>query len=99
MKSASYEKKEQVGERSTVCSHRYADCLLKNTYTKDNKYAVNQKLEHVFLYQFQKSFWLQMNECSKIHLGIIYITYRITTDKEAVFRSRFVDSPLKQKRK
>jgi hypothetical protein len=40
--------KEQVGEkRSTVCTHRYADCLLKNTSTKENKYVVNQKLEHV----------------------------------------------------
>jgi hypothetical protein len=39
---------EQVGEkRSTLCTHRYADCLLKNTSTKDNKYVVNQKLEHV----------------------------------------------------
>jgi hypothetical protein len=27
--------------------NRYADCLLKNTSTKDNKYVVNQKLEHV----------------------------------------------------
>jgi hypothetical protein len=32
---------------------------LKNTSTKDNKYVVNQILEHVFLYQFQKTFWLQ----------------------------------------
>jgi ribosomal protein S24E len=40
--------KEQVGEkRSTVCTHRYADCLLKNMSTKHNKYVVNQKLEHV----------------------------------------------------
>jgi hypothetical protein len=40
--------KEQVGERrSTVCTHRYADCLLKNTSTKYNKYVVNQKLELV----------------------------------------------------
>jgi hypothetical protein len=40
--------KEQIGEkRNTVCTHRYADCLLKNTSTKHNKYVVNQKLEHV----------------------------------------------------
>jgi hypothetical protein len=39
--------KEQVGEkRSTVCTHRYADCLLINMSTKHNKYVVNQKLEH-----------------------------------------------------
>ena len=39
--------KEQVDEeRSTVCTHRYADCLLKNTPTKQNKYVVNQELEH-----------------------------------------------------
>jgi hypothetical protein len=36
--------KEKVGEkRSTVCTHRYADCLLKNTSIKHNKYVVNQK--------------------------------------------------------
>jgi hypothetical protein len=36
--------KEEVGEKkSTVCTHRYADCLLKNTSTKDNKYVVNQE--------------------------------------------------------
>jgi len=40
--------KEQVGEEGiTVCTHRYADCLLKNTSTKDNKYIVNKKIEHV----------------------------------------------------
>jgi hypothetical protein len=34
--------KEQVNEnRSTVCSHRYADSLLKNTFTKHSKYVVN----------------------------------------------------------
>jgi hypothetical protein len=40
--------KEQVGEkRSTVCTHRYADCLLKNTSTNHSKYVVNHKFEHV----------------------------------------------------
>jgi hypothetical protein len=34
-------------EKNTVCTHRYADCLLKNTPTKHSKYVVNQKLEHV----------------------------------------------------
>jgi hypothetical protein len=38
--------KEQVGEkRSTACTHRYADCLLKNTSTIQNKNVVNKKLE------------------------------------------------------
>ena len=38
--------KEFVGEkRTTVCTHRYADCLLKNTSIKHSKYVVNQKLE------------------------------------------------------
>jgi hypothetical protein len=37
--------KEQVGEkRSTVCTHRYADCLLKNTSTRHNNYFVNVSL-------------------------------------------------------
>jgi hypothetical protein len=40
--------KEQVGEkRSAVFTHGYADCLLKNTSTKYNKYGVNHKHEHV----------------------------------------------------
>ena len=40
--------KEQVGEKKrTVCTHRYADCLLKNTSTKHSKYVVNQKLEDI----------------------------------------------------
>jgi hypothetical protein len=40
--------KKQVGEkRSTVATHRNADCLLKNTSTKHSKYVVNQNLENV----------------------------------------------------
>ena len=31
---------------STVCTHRYADCLLKSSSTKHSKYIVNQKLEN-----------------------------------------------------
>jgi hypothetical protein len=39
--------KEQVGKkRRTLCTHRYADCLLKNRFTNHSKYVVNQKLEH-----------------------------------------------------
>ena len=39
--------KEQVGEkRSIACTHRYADCLSKNTLTKQIKYVVNPKVEH-----------------------------------------------------
>jgi hypothetical protein len=41
---------------STVCTHRYADCLLKNTSTKENKYGVNQKLEHVDDISFRELF-------------------------------------------
>ena len=49
--------KEQVGEkRSTVCTHRYTNCLLKNTSTKHNKYVVNQKLEHVEDISFRELF-------------------------------------------
>jgi hypothetical protein len=46
--------KEQVGEkRGTVCTHGYADCLLKNTSTK---YGVNQKHEHVDDISFRELF-------------------------------------------
>ena len=49
--------KEQVGEKSSiVCTHRYADCLLKITSTKDNKYIVNQTLEHVDDISFRELF-------------------------------------------
>ena len=49
--------KEHVGEtRSTVCTHRYADCLLQNTSTKDNNYVVNQKLQHVDDTSFRELF-------------------------------------------
>jgi bisphosphoglycerate-dependent phosphoglycerate mutase len=50
--------REQVGEKkSTVCTHRYTeDCLLKTTSTKDNKYVVNQKLEHVDDINFKELF-------------------------------------------
>jgi len=49
--------KEQVGEkRSRVCTHKHSDCLLKNTFTKDNKYVVNQKLEHVDDISFREMF-------------------------------------------
>ena len=34
----------------------YADCLLKNTSTKNNKYVVNQKLEHVDDISFRELF-------------------------------------------
>ena len=40
--------KEQVGEkRSTICTHGYANFLLKNAPTKHNKYVVNQTLEYI----------------------------------------------------
>jgi hypothetical protein len=39
-------KKQVCEKRSTGCTHRYAACLLKNTSIKENKYVVNQKLEH-----------------------------------------------------
>ena len=39
--------KNKNKKRSTVFTHRYADCLLKNTSAKHKKYVVNQKLEHV----------------------------------------------------
>ena len=49
--------KEQVDEkRRTVFTDRYADCLLKNISTKDNKYVVNEKLEHVDDISFRELF-------------------------------------------
>ena len=34
---------------STVCTHRYADCLLRNTSTDHKKYVVNQKLDALMI--------------------------------------------------
>ena len=49
--------KETVGEkRSTACTHRFADCLLKNTSTKHSKYVVNQKLQHADDINFRELF-------------------------------------------
>jgi hypothetical protein len=36
-----------IEKRCTICTHGYADFLLKNTSTKHSKYVVNQKHEHV----------------------------------------------------
>jgi hypothetical protein len=42
--------KEQVGDKwSTVCAHRFADCLLKTR-------SPNQKLEHVDDFSFRELF-------------------------------------------
>ena len=49
--------KEQVGEKmSTLCTQKYADCLLTNTSIKHYKYVVNQKLEHVDDISFRELF-------------------------------------------
>jgi len=74
--------KEKVGEkRSTFCAHRYADCLLKYTFIKQNKYVDNQKLEHGDDICFRKLFGrigvffvLQNKICPFLAQGIcIYI--------------------------
>ena len=39
--------KERVGKKkNTFDTNRNADCLLKNMFTKQNKYVVNKKLKH-----------------------------------------------------
>jgi hypothetical protein len=43
--------------RSTVSIQRNADCLLKNTPTKHNTYAVNQNLRHLDDISFREHFW------------------------------------------
>jgi hypothetical protein len=47
--------KEQVGERmSTVCSHKYVDCLLENRSREHIKCVFNEKLEHVDDFSFRE---------------------------------------------
>ena len=44
--------KEQVDEeRNTVCTHRYADCLLKNTSTKDFQLLITPLVFKLFLFK------------------------------------------------
>jgi hypothetical protein len=59
----------------------YANCLLKNTSTKDNKYVVHQKLEHVDYISFKElfgrirvGFFLQNKICPFLAQGMcIYV--------------------------
>jgi hypothetical protein len=50
--------KEQAARRGAQFygTLRYADCLLKNTSTKENKFVVNQKLEQVDVISFRELF-------------------------------------------
>ena len=73
--------KEQVGkkEKNTVGTHRSADCLLKNTSTKHNKYVVNQKVEHDDDISFREHFgriksilFLQNKICLFLAQGIYF---------------------------
>jgi hypothetical protein len=53
MMTASYEKKITSRREEEHRLHpKPCDCLLKNTSTKDNKYVVHQKLEHVVTENF-----------------------------------------------
>jgi hypothetical protein len=45
-----------IDSEGRLRTNLYADCLLKNTSTKYNKYAVNQKLEHVDDISFRELF-------------------------------------------
>ena len=60
----------------------YADCLLKNTSIKHNKYVVNQTLEHVDDISFRELFgrirdlFLQNKICPFLAHGIcIYVVH------------------------
>ena len=33
-------------EKSTGCTHRYTNCMFKNTFTEHSKYLVNKALDH-----------------------------------------------------
>ena len=51
--------KKQIKTKTTTTftvKTLYFDCLLKNTSTKQNKYVVNQKLEHVDDISFRELF-------------------------------------------
>jgi len=81
--------KEQVGEkRSTVSTHGYVDCLLKNTSTKHNKYDVNQKHVHVdesvsenILVESVFSFSFQNKICPKVWTLFIVIKIYHTSNR------------------
>ena len=49
---------ELVGDkRSTVCTHRYTDCLLENMSTKHTRYIVNKKNSSILMISVSDNFW------------------------------------------
>jgi hypothetical protein len=53
--------KEQVGKKrnTVVINRRYADCLLKNTSTKHNKYVGNKKNSSILMISFSENFLVE----------------------------------------
>ena len=74
--------KEQVGKkRNTVGSHWKADSLLKYTYSKRNKYVVNQEIKHLDNVSFR--------ECFVGIIGIFFTKYAIKAGGLACHKTRF----------
>jgi nitrite reductase/ring-hydroxylating ferredoxin subunit len=70
--------KEKVGEkRSTVCTHRYADCLLKNTSTKHNKYVVR-------IYSIE----IEIKDTSDTNRSASYLNLHLEIDSEGRLRTK-----------
>ena len=79
MKSASYEYRNKSVRRGAQFVPMVMPTVLKNTPTKDNKYVVNQKVEHVGDITFRELFgrisvFLQNKICPFLAQGIcIYV--------------------------
>ena len=65
--------KKSARIRATVCTPRYADCMLKNTFTKHNKYVVIKKLEHFYI-SFREENVVRRVICKSWHYILIWKT-------------------------
>jgi hypothetical protein len=71
---------------SIVCTHRYADCLLKNMSTK-NKYVVNQKPEHADDISFRELF----GKIKMFLYKIRSVPLHLEIDREGRLRTKLYD--------
>jgi len=71
--------KKETSKKKTPGTHRNADCLLKNTPIKLNKYVVNQKLEHFDDISFREL-------SGRIKVVVYKIRFVPSYDKVFVFR-------------
>jgi hypothetical protein len=74
--------KEKVGEkRSTVCTHRYADCLLKNTSTLNNS-RFGDFVDRIY------SIEIEIKDTSDTNRSASYLDLHLEIDSEGRLRTK-----------